>query len=120
VNERKFLNASSGVDFTGVQVPLGIFNDFVHVVKLAGIPARVTDRANNRAVAPAHDPDHIIFTVSYEQVLLAIVTRESEVIRGAHADRFLAQEDFLYKLAFRCKRLNSVVDSIANVDKSIA
>jgi len=66
MNEHKFLNPSSGVDFAGVQVPVGIFNDFVHVVKLAGIPACMTDCSNDRAVATADDPDYVIFSVGHE------------------------------------------------------
>jgi hypothetical protein len=56
VNERKFLNPSARVDFTGVQISVGILDNLVHVVKLACISARVTDRASDRAVAPMNDP----------------------------------------------------------------
>ena len=73
MNERKFLNPSSGFDFTGVQISVGILNDAMHVVKLAGVPARVTDRANDGAIAPMNDPDYIVFSIGHEQILLAIV-----------------------------------------------
>jgi len=43
VNEREFLNPSSGFDFTRVQISVGILNDVMHVVKLAGIAARVAE-----------------------------------------------------------------------------
>ena len=120
MNERKFLNPSSGFDFTRVQISVGILNDVMHVVKLAGIAARVAECSNDSAVAPMNDPDYVVFSIGHEQILLAFVARESEVIRGAHADRFFAHEDFLYKLSFLRKRLNSVVHPIANVNKSIA
>jgi len=59
MNERKFLNPSSGFDFTGVQISVGILNDAMHVVKLAGIAARVTECSNDSAVGPMNDPDYM-------------------------------------------------------------
>ncbi len=59
MNERKFLNPSSGFDFTRVQISVGILNDVMHVVKLAGIAARVAECSNDSAVAPMNDPDYM-------------------------------------------------------------
>jgi len=53
----------------------------MHVVKLAGIAARVAECSNDSAVAPMNDPDYIVFSIGHEQILLAFVARESEVIR---------------------------------------
>src|ERR1700692_1582129 len=89
------------------------------MVKLAGVASRVARCARYRTVASEQSPDHVIFAVGHEQVLLARVMRESKIVRRSIAQRRRAQNEFLHELPFLCEDLNSFVDSIANIHKSI-
>src|SRR5579864_3322210 len=91
----------------------------MYVVKLARVAARVACRALNGAVASEQRPDHIIFAVGHEQILLGRVVRESKIVGRSIAQRLRPQNEFLYELAFLREDLNSVVDSIANIHRPI-
>ena len=50
MNKRKLLNPSAGVDFTGVQVPVGVHVGHVQPVNLPSRMTCVADLANHRAI----------------------------------------------------------------------
>ena len=112
--KREFHNPLAEVDLTHIQIPVRIRIDVVHMVKFACIMAAVTERTHHGAVAPTEDPDHVVLSVGYEQVLLAWIMREGKVIAGPLADRLSADEEFLLERAFLCENLNPVGRSIAN------
>src|SRR6202521_852983 len=91
----------------------------MHVVKLARVAACVACRALNGTVTSEQGPDHIIFAVGYEQILLGCVMREGEVVGRSIAQRLGSQNEFLYEFSIFREDLNSVVDSIANIHKPI-
>ena len=88
-------------------------------MELPCIPTRMTGTAQDGTVASTESPYHVVFAVGYEQVALTLITRKCQVIGRAVAKSLLSQEKLLQELAFFCKHLNSVIDAITDIDKSI-
>jgi len=91
----------------------------MHVVELACTPARVTGAAQNGTVTSTEGPYHVVFAISHQQVLLAWVSRECEIIDRAIAQGLLPQKEFLQEFTLFRKNLESVVNAVTGVDKSV-
>src|ERR1700722_1074148 len=130
----KFLRALSGVDFTGINVSLGIHGDRIDPVELPCHAAVVADGACQSALFAVMDPDLVVRAVCEEHILLLCVMREGEIVdRSAHAKGGAAgaatfraargsrrvHEETGNKLSFLCKHLNSVAAPLTNIDEAV-
>ena len=91
----------------------------MHVMELARIPARVTGAAQDRTVASTQGPDYVVFAVGHEQIILVCIPRKSDIISGTVAQRLFSQKEFLEELSFFCEDLDTVVDTVADIDEPI-
>jgi len=116
----KFLNAFAGVDFSGIEIALGVGHDLMHPVKLAGVAAVVPGLADYGAVIAPQSPDDVVLAVRDKKKLLILVRGKRELPDRPYAQRLWPHEKLLHKLALLGEDLNTVIHAVANVNKPIS
>ena len=81
VSEREFLNPLAGTHLPGVEVSTGIHCNRIDNVELACHGSVTADRSRHRSGFAVMDPNFIIVAVCDQNVLLAWIVREREIIR---------------------------------------
>jgi len=120
VHQNEFLKPFASVNFPGIEIAARIRNQLVKPMKLPGIAAVVPRLALNGPVVSPNGPNDIVFTVGYQQKLLALVGRKRELPYRTDPQRFRAQSELLNELPLLGEHLDAVVDAIADIDKPIS
>src|SRR5271170_2274349 len=89
-------------------------------MELTCIAAVVPGLTLNGPVVSPNSPDKIVFTVSYQQKLLAFVSRKRELPYRTDPQCFRAQSELLNEFPLLSEHLDAVVDAIADIDKPIS
>ena len=120
VHQNEFLKPFASVNFPGIEIAARIRNQLVKPMKLPGIAAVVSRLALNGPVFSPNGPNDIVFTVGYQQKLLALVGRKRELPYRTDPQRFRAQSELLNEFPLLGEHLDAVVDAIADIDKPIS
>ena len=102
VNGNKLLNPFAGLDFAGVDVPVGVRTDGVDLIEHSGHTAFFSERTNRRALLTIDDPDLIVRHIRDVDELLLRSRREGYIQDGSAASEFRAA-DSTFRTAGRSK-----------------
>ena len=116
----EFLQPHSCVNFSGIDVALGIHGEAVHRGEVSGESAAAAGLCQHFARAPQERPDVLVLAVGVEEVRLLSVGGQSCVVRGAVAEGVAVSEEFADESPVLLEHLNPVVQAVADVDEAIA
>src|SRR5262245_51199162 len=87
--------------------------------KLSWLTASIPESCQHFQTAPQHDADLFIDTVRHVDVRLLRISRKRHVPHGSGSQRVLVEEGLFYKRAVLPEDLHTIIDAIADIDKSI-
>src|SRR5262249_4754059 len=119
IHVAEFLRPFTGVDFGGVDVALRIHREIVHPMKLAGIAAVATERADDLAGFAAQGAYLVVGAVGSEQERLLGIDPGVEVRHRAGKQRILFDNELSDETAVFAKHLNAVVGAVANINEAV-
>lgn len=117
--EGKLLDAFTGVHLTGVEITLGVGDELMDPMELAGVAAVVTGLSDDGAVLPEEGPNDIVSSVGEQKKFLVGVDGERELPGGTCAQGLGTYGKLFYEFALLGEDLDAVVDAVANVDQAV-